>query len=121
MSSDLLMDPARIAGEIESQPPLMRKEAASAYCGKEVDWFLIYRNGYEVSSGRVQLLFAHGVGHTPMVTGTVTFSEYPQLRHLRAGETVRVRGTICSIDTLQVVLDIRELVLPKVATHQGTL
>ena len=113
MSSDVFVDPAGIAREIESQLPLMRQEAASAYLGKDVDWFVAYRNAYEISSRRAQLLFAYEASHAPMITGTVALSEYPQLKRLRAGESVRVRGTIRGVDMLQIALDIKELVLPK--------
>ena len=115
MSSDVFVDPTGIAREIESQPPLMREQAASAYLGKEVDWCVAYRNAYELSSRRVQLLLAYEARHAPMITGTVALSEYPELKRLRAGETVRVRGTIRGVDMLQIALDIRELVFPKTA------
>ena len=91
----------------------MRQEAANAYLGKDVGWFVVYRNAYTISSSRVQLLFAYEASHAPVITGTVALSEYPQLKRLRAGETVQVRGTIRNVDMLQISLDITELVLPK--------
>ncbi len=113
MSSEVLMDPAQITRDLEMQPPLMRREAASVYVGKDVDWLMTYRNAYEISSRRAQLVFAYEASHAPIITGAVALSAYPQLKHLRAGETVRVRGMIRSIDLLQITVDIKELVLPK--------
>lgn len=108
--------PQHIFAEIEAQPPLMRPQAAKAYLGKAVDWPMTFANANEEPAGQARALFRFGPHEIKLITGNVPLSRYPQLRSMRAGERLRVRGTIRKIDTLFIELDISELVLAQ-PTH----
>ena len=102
---------AKIFADIEAQPPLMRDEAAEAYLGQEVDWALTFASGSKDNSGNAHLSFHISNEVIRGVQGTVSLSEYPWLKSLRADEPVRVRGRIRAISTLSIELEIGELVL----------
>jgi len=104
------INPATIFAEIQAQPPLMRQEAAKAYIGKMVNWPVTFANASEQSSGQAHLIFRFDPHDMSMITGNVLLSDYPQLRALRSGERLRVRGTIRKIDQLFIELDISKLV-----------
>ena len=111
MSDVAFLDPANIFAEVDAHPPLMREEAIKTCVGKDVDWLLTFFNGYELGVGRARLMFriaSQGIG---MVAGTVSLSDYPWLKSFHAGDAVRVRGRIRTIDTFSIELEIRELLL----------
>jgi len=95
---------------MQAQPPLMRQEAAKAYLGKMVNWPVTFANASEQSSGQAHLIFCFDSYGINMITGNVLLSDYPQLRALRSGERLRVRGAIRKIDQLFIELDISKLV-----------
>ena len=109
------LDPVAILAEIQAQPPLMRQEAAKAYIGRMVNWPVTFANASEQSSGLAHLIFRFDSHHINMITGNVSLSDYPQLRALRSGERLRVRGTIRKIDQLFIELDIIKLVFTQPA------
>ncbi len=111
-----VLEPAKIFAEIETQPPLMRQQAAQTYIGKVINWPVIFSNASEQPSGQAHLIFCFGSHHINMITGNVSLSDYPQLRSLRSGERLRVRGTIRKIDQLFIELDISKLVFAQ-PTH----
>jgi len=110
------MEPSVIFAEIEAQPPLMRQQAARAYCGIESDWLLTFANAKEGRPGEAHLYFnvePHAI--MKMVSGTVSLRKYPQLRQLQVGAPVRVRGKIQKVDPFFINLEIQDLVLPQAA------
>jgi len=113
MSARRPLDPATIFAEIKAQPPLMRPQATQAYLGRSVDWSVIFANASEQPSGRAHLIFRFNQHDMGMITGAASLAQYPQLRSLRSGERIQVRGRIRKIDTLSIELEIRDLGLPK--------
>ena len=106
--------------EIEAQPPLMRPQAARAYCGMEGDWPLTFANAQEGRSGEAHLYFnVEPDAVMKMVSGNVSLRKYPQLRRHQVGSPVRVRGKIQKVDAFFINLEIRDLVFAKAAkaTH----
>ena len=103
------LEAGNIFAQIDARPPLMRQAAARTYIGSEVDWPMIYRDGYELSSGWVRLLFTPERKSLQMIAGTAALSDYPQLKRLQVGAAVRVCGTISKVEALQIELDIRRL------------
>lgn len=75
----------------------MRDEIAKAHLGRKVDWALTFTDGSTDDSGRAHLLFHFDPRTVRIVTGEVPLSKYPRLRSMRAGEPLRVRGTIRKI------------------------
>lgn len=111
------LEPSAIFGEIESHPPLMREQARAAYIGREVAWSAIFVNGYEQSPGQVRLTFQPEPNEIKFISVTTRLSDYPWLKSACAGEAVRLRGNIRSIDTLSVEVDLKELVPAKPSGH----
>ena len=108
------LNPVTIFTEVEAQPPLMRQQASKAYVGKTVNWPVIFANASEQPSGQAHLIFRFDEHNVRMIVGEVPLTQYPQLRSLRSGERLRVRGTIRKIDVLFIELEIQELLLPRV-------
>ena len=88
------LEPSAIFKEIEAQPPLMRQQAARAYCGMEGDWPLTFANAQEGRPGEAHLYFNVEPYSLRMIRGNVSLRKYPQLRQLHVGAPVRVRGRI---------------------------
>lgn len=109
-----MLQPTDIYAEIKSQPPLMRDEAGQKYIGREVEWLVTFDNGWE-SKGQAHLSFGVEPHVISMVKGTVSLTEYPWLKSLRADKVVRVRGRISRIDGMAITLDKLELSLPEAA------
>lgn len=109
-------DLSAIFKEIKAQPPLMRPQAARAYQGMEGDWPLTFANAEEGRSGEARLYFTvEPDAVMKMVSGNVSLRKYPQLRRLQVGSPVRVRGTIQTVDTFFINLDIQDLAFAKAA------
>ncbi len=109
------LEPSEIFKEIETQPPLMRPQAARAYCGLEGDWPLTFANAQEGRSGEAHLYFNFEPHDMRVIRGNVSLRKYPQLRQLHVGAPVRVRGKIQKVDAFFINLEIRDLVFAKVA------
>lgn len=107
--------PAQIFWEIEAQPPLMRPQVARAYRGMDVDWPLTFANAKAGRTGEASVYFHYESHRLSLVTGDVLLRKYPQLKQLRIGAPVQVRGRIRTADTLFIELDIRDLVFAKAA------
>jgi hypothetical protein len=91
----------------------MRPQAAQAYQGMDVDWVMTFANAKAGRVGEVSVFFnakPHGIG-VGMVTGDVSLRRYPQLKQLRAGTPVHLRGAIRKVDALFNDLEITELLL----------
>ena len=101
--------PSQIYADIEAQPPLMRAEAARAYIGAEVDWPVTFADGHETDPGQARLSFRFKPNEVRTVVGEASLSRYPQLRSMRVGEPLHVRGNIHKINTLIIELDITDL------------
>ena len=111
-----VLEPSAIFKEIETQPPLMRPQAARAYRGMESDWPLTFANAQARPSGEARLYFnfePHAI--MKMVSGSVSLRKYPQLRQLQVGTPIRVRGRIQKVDAFFIELEIRDLVFAKAA------
>lgn len=108
-------EPADIFAAIEARPPLMRKEAAASFIGREVNWTLTFSNGSEERPGQAWLIFRSDPHHVKMVAGYASLSDHPNLKTLQPGETVLASGRIRKIDTLYIELDIQDLVFTKAA------
>ncbi|MDP3723181.1 MAG: hypothetical protein Q8R91_06785 [Candidatus Omnitrophota bacterium] len=108
-------DLSAIFKEIKAQPPLMRQQAARAYCGMEGDWPLTFANAQEGRPGEAHLYFNIEPYSMRMIRGNVSLRKYPKLRRLEVGASVRVRGNIQKVDTFFIELDIRDLVFAKAA------
>ena len=89
----------------------MREQAKTKYIGTQVKWTLMFLDGRSDQDGEARLTFHFGPQDIRMVSGSVLLSDYPRLKSMRAGESLRVRGTIRKIDTLCIELEIRDLVL----------
>ena len=115
MTETQALEPSAIYADIDSYPPLMRQEAKEKYIGREVDWLLAFFNG-SVEKGRAHLSFHCESRIMQLVGGTISLSDYPWLKSLRADEVVRVRGRISGIDPMTIKLDQLELSLPEAAS-----
>ena len=111
------LEPSEIFAKIEACPPLMREQAKAAYLGKEVAWPVIFVDGYEQSSGHARLTFQYQPSEVKFIGATARLSDYPWLKSTRAGETIRLRGRIRSINTLAIELDLKELLLAHPTAH----
>ena len=109
------MEPGEIFAVIQTQPPLMREQAASAYLGREVHWLLTFENGNEEPGGQAWLMFHFDPHSVKMVEGRVSLSDYPSLRSMQSGETVLVHGQVRKISTISIELEIQDLVFAKAA------
>ena len=105
MTETRVLEPEAIFSEISAQPPLRRDEARASYVGREVDWTLVYIDGWEQSRGRARLAFKQERSIVKCVFATVPLSDCPWLRHVHSGETIRLRGRIADIDGLSIELD----------------
>lgn len=102
--------PSEIFTQLDAQPPLMRsKFFKKEYFGMEVDWPVTFADAWEGSADTVRVAFRFESGNIQAVVGDASLSHYPQLRHLRRGESLRVRGRIRSVSSLWIELDITEL------------
>ena len=110
------LDPLTIFAKIEEQPPLMRPEAIKAYLGKEVSCSATFADAREQKPGQVHVVCWCEPKSSKLVVGDVPLADYPQLRQLRVGERLRVRGTIRKIDTLSIELDIGKIIFAQL-TH----
>lgn len=98
------LQPARIFAEIEAQPMPAREQAKAAYVGKEVDWVLRLADGWEEEPGSARLAFRYQPNEVKFVSATVPLSDCPWLKHLHAGEVMRVRGRIAELGSLAIRL-----------------
>ena len=103
--------PSQIFADIEAQPPLMRPQTARAYRGMAVDWSLTFANAKADRAGEVSVYFHSESHRLSMVTGKVSLRRYPQLKQLRIGTLVHVRGKIREADTLFIELELTDLLL----------
>lgn len=104
-----MIQPMEIFAEIEAQPPFMRTEAIQRYLGREVEWILTFRDGYESQPGQAHLMLqfaSHDIRH---VATTVALENYPRLKNARSGQLVQVHGRILRIGTLNIELQMIEL------------
>ena len=111
MSRAMLSGPSCIFADIEAQPPLMRAEVSQRYLGEEIDWLLTFTNGRELDAGRAWLTFDFDPRSIKVIVAEVGLAEYPHLRTMRAGELLRIRGTIRKINALSIELEITALQL----------
>ena len=98
------LEPEAIFSEISAQPPLRRDEARASYVGREVDWTLVYIDGWEQSRGRARLAFKQERSIVKCVFATVPLADCPWLKHMHAGEIMRVRGRIAELNRLTLTL-----------------
>ena len=103
------LEPGEIFAEFEAQPPLRRPELIKQYLGMSVDWPVTFASAWESNSGMARVIFRFGRANVRMIAGDVSLSNYPQLKRLRAGEALRVRGRIRGVSILSIELDITEL------------
>jgi hypothetical protein len=108
-----MVEAGGIFAEIEAQPPLMRRKFIEQYLGVEVEWPAILSNASEDESEQARLICRSDAHATKMITGTVSLTDYPQLRHTHVGEPLRLHGRIRKIDTLSIDLEILDLVFSK--------
>ena len=108
-------EPADIFATIEARPPLMRKEAAASFIGREVNWTLTFSNGSEERPGQAWLIFRSDPHNMRMVAGYASLADHPSLKTLQRNETVLVSGWVRKIDALYIELEIRDLVFAKAA------
>lgn len=104
MLENRLLEPERIFSEIDAQPPLMREQARAAYVGKGVDWVLTFADGWQESSEFARLAFRQERSVVRFVKATVPLTDCPWLKHMHAGEIMRVRGRIAELDRLSITL-----------------
>lgn len=115
MSEVRSFEPVEIFAAIDAQPPLMRKEAANAYIGKEVHWALTFSDGSEEHQGQASLAFHFDTRDIRMVLGRVLLSDYPSLKSMQSDEAVLVHGRVQKISAMFLELEIRDLVFAKAA------
>lgn len=111
MPANVELTPAQVFAEIEAQPPLMRPQTARAYLGMDVDWPLTFANAKAGRAGEVSVYFHSESHRLSLVTGDVSLRKYPQLKQLRIGAPVHVRGKIRNADALFIELEITDLLL----------
>ncbi|PIQ83469.1 MAG: hypothetical protein COV75_07485 [Candidatus Omnitrophica bacterium CG11_big_fil_rev_8_21_14_0_20_63_9] len=99
-----LEGPGKIFSEIKAQPPLMQEQERSMYVGKEVDWTLLFADGYEASPGVARVMFRSEPNVLQFVAMNVRLADYPWLKSMHRGEVVRVRGRISGFSALSVEL-----------------
>jgi len=98
------LEPEAIFSAVSAQPPLRRDEARASYVGREVDWTLVYIDGWEQSRGRARLAFKQERSIARCVFASVPLTDCPWLKHLHAGEIMRVRGRIAELNQLTITL-----------------
>lgn len=99
------VEPSEIFAEIDACPPLMRERKKVVYLGKDVDWVLNLVNGWEERSGQARLALKEQRSIVQYVAATVPLSDCPWLRHVHAGELLRVRGRIADVGTMSIELE----------------
>ena len=114
-----MLKPADIYADIDSHPPLMQEDAKEKYLGQEVDWQLKFFSGSVEKKEQARVAFRQELRTPGLVVGTVSLSDYPWLKALRADAVVRVRGRISSIDSMAIALDGLEVSLPEPAALRG--
>lgn len=97
--------PSDIFAELEACPPFMRDQAKAAYLSREVDWILTLADGHEERPGWARLMFRRRRSDLGFVAARVPLSDCPWLRHVRSGETIRLRGRIAGIDALSIEVE----------------
>ena len=105
MSETRALEPEAIFAEVDACPPLMRKEAKSRFIGQEVDWTLVFTDGWQESSGLARLAFRQQRNMVQFVAATVPLTDCPWLKHMHAGEIMRVRGRISELSRLAIMLE----------------
>ncbi len=96
--------PGTIFAEIEACPPLMRDDAKTKFIGREVDWTLVFANGWQESADLARLTFRQERGVVEFVAASVPLTECPWLKHMHAGEIMRVRGHIAELTRMTIEL-----------------
>jgi len=104
MAQVSVLEPEAIFSEIATHPPLKREEVRASYLGREVDWALVYIDGWEQSRGRARLAFKQERSIVQCIFATVPLADCPWLKHMHAGEVMRVRGCIAELDGLTMTL-----------------
>ena len=111
----MMLSASRIFAEYDAQPPLMRKEFVQRYIGAEVDWSGTLADAREQKPGKIHVVCWPEPDGGKLIVGDVLFSEYPQLKQLRVGDPIQMRGTISNIDVISIELKVRDLVFAKAA------
>lgn len=115
MPANVQPTPIQIYAEFDAQPPLVRQEAVQRYIGLEVDWPGTLADAREQKPGWVHVVCWPEPDDKRLIVCDVPLSEYPQLKQLRVGDPLQLRGRIHKIDVLSIQLDIQELVFAKAA------
>jgi len=93
----------------------MRKEFVQQYLGLEVDWPGTLADAREQKPGQIHVVCWPEPDGKRLIVCDVSLSEYPQLKQLRVGDPVHLRGRIRKVDVLSIELDIRVLAFAKAA------
>lgn len=99
-----MLKPGEIFAEIEARPVSAREQAKASYVGQEVDWVLKLADGWQENDQSARLTFRYQPNEVKFVSAAVPLSDCPWLKHLHAGEVMRVRGRIAELGSLTIRL-----------------
>lgn len=105
----MALTPVQIFQTYDAQPPLQRPRYISDLFGISVDWPATFFTASANDADLVSVAFHYETLPVRMITGKVSRSTYPRLENLCAGEPMRIRGRIRSVNALCIELDITEL------------
>jgi len=115
MPANVQPTPLQIFAEFDAQPPLMRKEFVQRYIGVEVDWPGTLADAREQKLGQIHVVCWPEPDGERLIVCDVSLSEYPQLKQLRVGDPLHLRGRIRKVDILTIELEIQNLMFAEAA------
>jgi hypothetical protein len=104
-----------IVSHLKELPPIQAEIEKDKYRGDKVEWTLYFSSLMLKAQNQVEVSLLNANNAYPAVSFLVDINQYPELRKIKWGMPVSVRGEISSVYSMYIILTDVQLSFPEAA------